>query len=751
MREITEGMFCSDCVKREMPENAPHQLKPGTILNGKYLVGNIIGEGGFGITYIGRDTVLETKVAIKEFYPMGRINRNNEISSNLTISTEEQRDFIKKGRERFLEEARNVAQFSSEPGIVNVKDFFEENGTAYIIMEYLEGKTLAAHIKECGPMDAGKVRELMLPLVTALSKIHKMGVIHRDISPDNIMYLGKGTCKLMDFGSARYFMGKDQELTSTVKRGYAPTEQYTSTGNQGPWTDVYGLCATMYKCVTGVTPVDAVDRMAYDSLKWPSELGVRISREFEEAIMRGLVLHAQGRCQNMDELRRLMEQASGETTGTVQTRDEDATMYADQTYFTQEPTGNTTNSYTHTTSTTDYGRPGMYDPNDGENKRGNSSGGGKKKFLVPAILGGAAVVAAAAFFIWNAGEKDSEEKVETIGDYYVTGREEMLKVRKAEEADSKVVTKLENGEKVSLVERTADTYWKVYVEAEDVTGYLDHHYLTDEKKGAMAPEDKYVDISENSEVTILNTLEGNGTSVGVLERGDEITVLAAPDDTYAYIYAPESKAFGYVKQDKLSDEKPEEVKTARAEDDGAVETAKNEKTDSVPSQNVVGGTDGWESDKGSSTPVFLDGYMISASSQLKADALASYEPEHMLDGSVNTCWSEGEGGNGIGTTITFSGSAKEVRGIAILPGNMKSRELFYRNSRPTRIKVSINGMAKEFDLTSFNPDFSDPMSSMLYMNFGETITADKVVVTILAVEEGNLCQDTCITEMRLYG
>lgn len=285
----------------------PHQLKPGTILNGKYLVGNVIGEGGFGITYIGRDTVLETKVAIKEFYPVGRINRNNEVSSNLTISTEEQRDFIRKGRDRFLAEARNIAQFSSEPGIVNVKDFFEENETAYIIMEYLEGKTLAAHIKECGPMDAEKVRVLMLPLAEALSKIHKLGVIHRDISPDNIMYPNQGICKLMDFGSARYFMQQDQELTSTVKRGYTPEEQYTSTGNQGPWTDVYGLCATIYKCITGTTPADAIDRMAYDSLKRPSELGVRISPEFENAIMCGLALHAKDRCQSMDELLRLMQ------------------------------------------------------------------------------------------------------------------------------------------------------------------------------------------------------------------------------------------------------------------------------------------------------------------------------------------------------------------------------------------------------------------------------------------------------------
>lgn len=564
MREITTGTLCADCVGKKIPETVPHQLKPGTILNGKYLVGNVIGEGGFGITYIGRDTVLETKVAIKEFYPVGRINRNNEVSSNLTISTEEQRDFIRKGRDRFLAEARNIAQFSSEPGIVNVKDFFEENETAYIIMEYLVGKTLAAHIKEYGPMDAEKVRVLMLPLAEALSKIHKLGVIHRDISPDNIMYLNQGICKLMDFGSARYFMQQDQELTSTVKRGYTPEEQYTSTGNQGPWTDVYGLCATIYKCITGTTPADAIDRMAYDSLKRPSELGVRISPEFENAIMCGLALHAKDRCQSMDELLRLMQGSTPETTGN-EAEDSDATMFADQTYFSQnnptytQPTyTHTQPTYTHTQSTTGYGQPGMYDPDDTNNRQASPERK-KKKFLIPAIVGGIAVAAAAGFIIWNVVGNDSEE-IETFGDYYVTGCKEVLKLRETEDEDSKILTKLDNGEKVSLVERTENDSWKVYVEAEDLTGYLDYHYLTNERDAAMEPIEKYVNVSGDEQLTILSTTEEDATSIGILERGDEITVMATPGDTYAYIYAPEVKTFGYVDQSKLSDKEPAEEK-----------------------------------------------------------------------------------------------------------------------------------------------------------------------------------------------
>ena len=191
------------------------------------------------------------------------------------------------------------------------------------------------------------------------------------------------------------FMQQDQELTSTVKRGYTPEEQYTSTGNQGPWTDVYGLCATIYKCITGTTPADAIDRMAYDSLKRPSELGVRISPEFENAIMCGLALHAKDRCQSMDELLRLMQGSTPETTGN-EAEDSDATMFADQTYFSQNNPTYTQPTYTHTQSTTGYGQPGMYDPDDTNNRQASPERK-KKKFLIPAIVGGIAVAAAAGF------------------------------------------------------------------------------------------------------------------------------------------------------------------------------------------------------------------------------------------------------------------------------------------------------------------------------------------------------------------
>lgn len=622
MREIASGTFCADCVNQEIPETAPHQLKPGTVLNGKYLIGTVIGEGGFGITYIGRDLVLEKKVAVKEFYPMGHINRNNEKSGYLTISTEEQRELVRKGMDRFLEEARNVARFSEEPGIVDVKDFFEENDTAYIIMEYLEGKTLASHVRELGTLNTERVFDLMIPVINALSKMHKLGVIHRDISPDNMMYLSKGTLKLMDFGAARYYMERNRELTSTIKRGYAPEEQYTSNSEQGPWTDVYGLCATIYKCITGVTPADALERISQDHLKRPSELGTRITPQLENALMYGLALHAKDRCRSMEELLHLIQAGMREVREAENA--EDYTVYADRTLYTgasgYSGAGGQTGDgrYTGPGGYTEQGRytgpgdyteqrgytgPGGYTEqgryteqggyngpgNDTEQRRtternehmgwgippkameneGKSSKTGKNKFLIPAIAGGVIVIAAAVILVKNFLPKN-EAKVETSGDYYVTGCKEVLKVREEEDKESKVLTKLDNGEKVSLMEKSEGNYWKVYIEAEEVIGYIDYHYLTNKSDAVTDPVTRYVNVKKDASLTIFSTPDEDGAALGMAERGDEVTVLAKPDETYAYIYAADESAYGYVERSKLSEDKPkEETKESAKKEDSA--------------------------------------------------------------------------------------------------------------------------------------------------------------------------------------
>ena len=205
----------------------PYQLKPGTVLQNRYLIGRVLGEGGFGITYIGLDKVLTKRVAVKEFYPAGAAHRASVVSDGVII-TRGKEPMYRKGVERFVQEARSLAAFSSEDGIVDVLDTFQANNTAYIVMEYLEGDTLKTLLKTKGVFDATKLIKLMEPVMKSLSVMHRTGFIHRDISPDNIMLTNNGRLKLMDFGSARYFLNQDSELSVMLKQGYAPVEQYSS-------------------------------------------------------------------------------------------------------------------------------------------------------------------------------------------------------------------------------------------------------------------------------------------------------------------------------------------------------------------------------------------------------------------------------------------------------------------------------------------------------------------------------------------
>ncbi len=309
MSERAQGQPCRNCAQQNNFEVMPHHLRPGQVLNQKYLVGKAIGEGGFGITYIGRDLVLDVKIAIKEFYPSGYVNRNNTITQEVTTASEEQRRFFNMGKSRFLHEAQNVAKFIGEPGIVGVREYFEANGTAYIIMEYLDGMTLSKYIRQHGPFEPKKIFSLMLPIMQSLQKVHDAGIIHRDISPDNIMYMRNGALKLMDFGSARYFTNEEKDMSIMLKRGYSPEEQYRKNGHQGPWTDVYGLCATIYRCITGYIPEDALDRASSDTLKRPSAMGVHITQPLESVLLYGLAVFSSNRCKNMVELKNLVERA----------------------------------------------------------------------------------------------------------------------------------------------------------------------------------------------------------------------------------------------------------------------------------------------------------------------------------------------------------------------------------------------------------------------------------------------------------
>lgn len=285
-----------------MIQTEPHHLRMGTRLNNRYLIQGVLGEGGFGITYVGMDEVLCQKVAVKEFFPRGAITRNNQQTNEVVSVYGTKAANFHRGEEKFLQEARTLAQFNNVAGVVRVQDFFRENGTAYIVMEYLEGITLKQYLQTYGPISVEEMQNIFAPILEALDKIHQNGVIHRDISPDNIMCLPEGEVKLMDFGAARDYTDYSAEgLSVILKMGFAPIEQYDSHGKQGPWTDIYALGATMYQCLTGRKPDDATKRSLEDTLVSPSMLGVRIAPPVEYAIMRALQIRPADRYRNLRE------------------------------------------------------------------------------------------------------------------------------------------------------------------------------------------------------------------------------------------------------------------------------------------------------------------------------------------------------------------------------------------------------------------------------------------------------------------
>ena len=284
-----------------MEENL-HCLRKGTRLIGRYTIEKVLGQGGFGITYLGIDELHEEKVAIKEFFPQGIVTRNIEYEDAVTVTFVGEKDNYNKGKEKFLKEARIMARFSKDEGIVKAQDFFEINNTAYIVMEYLEGITLKQYLRENERIEPEELLELFVPLIESLDEIHSQGLIHRDISPDNIMVLLGGKIKLMDFGAARdYTDFGEKSLSLILKPGYAPPEQYQTHGVQGPWTDIYALCATMYKCLTGENPPDAIERVMDDNLKEISEFGIPVSKQMEETIIKGMSISARNRYQNIEE------------------------------------------------------------------------------------------------------------------------------------------------------------------------------------------------------------------------------------------------------------------------------------------------------------------------------------------------------------------------------------------------------------------------------------------------------------------
>ncbi len=295
---------CSRCgFDSRSPSGMEYALPLNTILAGKYVVGRVLGQGGFGITYIGWDLALERKVAIKEYYPSGQVSRTQGTQSLTWYTTEQASVARKSGMEMFLKEARKMVKVDNIPGVVRVLELFQENGTAYIVMEFVEGETLKARLQKTGPLSWSQAKTIFEPVVHAMSKVHRAGLVHRDLSPDNLMLTADGSVKILDLGAAKDLnVNSGASSMQVAKSGFSPLEQYIQRGNSGPWTDVYAIAATIYYTLTGKLPPNAVDRLDHDTLSWSEPGLTALSPAALAALEHAMEVQISDRIQTMDEL-----------------------------------------------------------------------------------------------------------------------------------------------------------------------------------------------------------------------------------------------------------------------------------------------------------------------------------------------------------------------------------------------------------------------------------------------------------------
>ncbi len=301
-----EFEICPHCgyIENTEVENALHMF-PGTVLHDKYIIGRVIGYGGFGVTYIAWDTVLEIKIAIKEYLP-SEFSTRSAGQTEITVFSGDKTKQFNDGMEKFVEEAKKLAKFRNENGIVKIFDSFSENGTAYIAMEYLQGETLAERLERDKTIPVEESISLLMPIIESLNRVHDEGIIHRDIAPDNIFLTNKGEVKLIDFGASRYATtSRSRSLTVIIKPGYSAEEQYRSRGDQGPHTDVYSVGACLYRMVTGEIPPDAMERRAQfeknhrDMLKPIRKFVKDIDQRRENAIYNAMNVRIEDRTPDM--------------------------------------------------------------------------------------------------------------------------------------------------------------------------------------------------------------------------------------------------------------------------------------------------------------------------------------------------------------------------------------------------------------------------------------------------------------------
>ena len=315
MVNVLNKTLCSSCFEPIGSEPCPHcgfsegsfendmgTLPSGTVLQERYRLGRVMGKGGFGVTYLAYDMKMDRKIAIKEYYPYGFALRGAGTTIVSVTGSGDAAETFRKGAEKFYNEARMVAKYNDNPGIVNVYDFFYENATVYYTMEYLKGKSLKDRIAQKGVLSKEQAEAIAKCIASALASPHAENVLHRDISPDNIIICDDGKIKLIDFGAARQVLESGRQALSVIlKPGFAPLEQYQKNGRQGPWTDIYSLGATLFYGLTGKMPEDPMARLEDDS-EFSSDVE-KLPRGLREIIRKMLMMRIEDRYQNVYDLK----------------------------------------------------------------------------------------------------------------------------------------------------------------------------------------------------------------------------------------------------------------------------------------------------------------------------------------------------------------------------------------------------------------------------------------------------------------
>lgn len=308
MKPLTAEGRCAYCgLQQDKYRPIPRCLRPGMCLRDRYVLGRVLGEGSFGISYIAWDCLLDTVVAIKEYFPASLVSRHiseEDEDTNVYIYEKRESQKYQESLKKYLGEAKSLSAYYDLDGIVSVRDFFYTNNTAYIVMGYVDGISVKEYVEKNGPIEGEKFLRMLEPVIQSLAKVHQTGVLHRDISPDNMLLTRDEKLVLIDFGAARKEnINMTRSMTVVFKRGFSPEEQYRTRGQQGAWTDVYALCATAYYALTGKAPDESIQRVLEDDMPSLTEMtDVDLPMRQKRAFMKGMTVDFHHRYQTMDEL-----------------------------------------------------------------------------------------------------------------------------------------------------------------------------------------------------------------------------------------------------------------------------------------------------------------------------------------------------------------------------------------------------------------------------------------------------------------